>query len=164
MTAVLVATEQEGVARIYYRGDDHSLTQTAQLLVGKTSPAELATTAADMQDRFRWDRVIAQQQPVVVTTALPPERRKRGPNKEPRLKRTAVEVRAYDDEVLGVIAAHPGITVPEIARTIHGKNDKRWGNNVRAALLRLNSKVRHEPGERSNEAHGYFIAEEWANA
>lgn len=140
MTPVLVATEQEGVARVYYRDADGALTQTAQLLIGTVAPTELAAAAADMNDRFRWDRVVPQRKrDAAALPTAPPANAEATPErvKQTRVRqvyRTREEIEAYRVQVQAHIEKHPGINTPDLVMALHGKRAKVNDNLVRQAV------------------------------
>lgn len=138
MTTIIIATEQEGVARLYYSNGDGSLTQTAQVFVGDVDHVELAKIAAEMNDRFDWTSVKPKEpkQPKKPKEAPPTVTRKRAPSKN-RMHRTRAERTATDNAVLAYIVDHPNSTVPEISEVVYGGRSQRDQSNVRAGIARL---------------------------
>lgn len=162
MTPVLVATEQEGVARIYLRDASGGLTQTAQLLIGTVVPTELAAAAADMNDRFRWDRVVSQRKrdAAALPSASPvhaeatPERVKQ--TRVRQVHRTRAEIEAYRLRVHSLIEEHPGISTPALVIALHGERAKVNDNLVRQAVEVLINLGQVRKVTERNEPNRYY--------
>lgn len=141
MTPVIVATEQEGVARVYYRESDGALTQTAQVLVGPVNPAELATAAADLAERFGWTKVLRGRReptPELPAAEAAPKVKKERKRRHPR--RTAEEIIELQKRVLAEIRMAPR-TVPELCSIVVGDNSHYAANTIRATLDRISGLV-----------------------
>ena len=151
MTTIIIATEQAGLARFYLSNGSATLTQTAQVLVGEgIEPQELATIAAEMNDRFDWDRSNkpAPKPKPIAEGSVPRKKRASSPN---RLKRTKVEIEAFDTIVLRYIEANQPATIPEIAKAVAGESTHANDNNIRASFERIARRVvRLVRGERSS--------------
>ena len=162
MTPIIIATEQDGYAYVYYRDLAGGLTQVGQVLVGPTQPVELAKIVAEMNDHLFWGKIVPKhdepeakvQETKEVLNARQTARRA----SLNRLKRSKADIAAFDDRVLEVVTARPGVTIPEITRTVlAGAHDKNSMSNVRASLARLadQGKVAKDIAVERNEAHRY---------
>lgn len=154
-TPVIVATEQEGVARLFHRNGDGALTQTGQLLVGPVDPATLATLAADLNEHLNWTKLArARKEPPAELPAAPKPKLVRSR----AVKRSREDVTAYRESVAKLIADRPGVTIPELVLTLHSERSKVNDNLVRAATdsLRGQRRVYAAAGSTRNDPKRWY--------
>ena len=164
MTPVIVATEKDGYAYVYYRDLSGGLTQVGQVFVGPTQPVELAKIVAELNDNLFWGKIVpkhangdepeAKIEPE--SNGLNSRQRARRASLN-RLKRTKAEIAEFDERVLAEVRGNPETTIPTITRVLLGVHDKNAMSNVRASLERLmkaGSVVKLETVE-PNEPHRY---------
>ena len=170
MTPIIIATEKDGYAYVYYRDLAGGLTQTAQVLVGTTQPVELAKIVAELSDNLIWSKIIPRHNG---DEPEPESKSEVGPNglnarqrarraSTNRMKRSKKEIADFDARVLAEVRANPDTTIPAITRVLLGVHDKNSMSNVRASLDRLmktGEVVKLETVE-PNEPHRYSAATE----
>lgn len=169
MTPIIIATEKDGYAYVYYRDLAGGLTQTAQVLVGTTQPVELAKIVAELSDNLIWSKIIPRHNGDESEAKVEPEsnglnarQRARRASNPQRLKRSKAEIAAFDQRVIDEVRANPDTTIPAITRVLLGVHDKNSMSNVRASLERLmkaGAVIKHELVE-PNEPYRYSAATE----
>lgn len=174
MTAVVYATYSEGYAYVYFRDDKGALTQTAQVLVASSEPAELTAIVAELADNLDWAKVVrsrnghAPAQPAAPPAVKPTPTPKpvRADTKAalarhaPRQQRTRQEIESVDIRVLEAVRDSPGINIQELTEKLFDTLAQREQGFVRAALSRMVAKgaVIREVGVGQNEPHRYSVA------
>ena len=145
MTPIIIATEKDGYAYVYYRDLAGGLTQTAQVLVGATQPVELAKIVAELSDNLIWSKIIPRQngdepdpepKSEIGSNGLNARQRARRASTN-RMKRSKAEIADFDARVLAEVQGNADTTIPAITRVLLGVHDKNSMSNVRASLDRL---------------------------